>query len=37
MQNMSPKVDAASFAPAAYPEDPEMEWWAAIWLRWVAR
>ncbi|GBF99238.1 UDP-glucose pyrophosphorylase [Raphidocelis subcapitata] len=26
MQNMSPKVDAATFAPAAYPDDPDMEW-----------
>lgn len=26
MQNMSPKVDAATLAPAAYPQDPEMEW-----------
>ncbi|KIZ07837.1 UTP--glucose-1-phosphateuridylyltransferase [Monoraphidium neglectum] len=25
LQNMSPKVDAASFAPASYPQDPEME------------
>ncbi|KAF8060290.1 hypothetical protein HT031_004825 [Scenedesmus sp. PABB004] len=26
MQNMSPKVDAASLAPASYPEDPHLEW-----------
>lgn len=28
MQNMSPKVDAATFAPAAYPDDRDMEWCA---------
>jgi hypothetical protein len=27
LQNMSPKVDAATFAPATYPQDPDMEWW----------
>ncbi|KAI8463920.1 MAG: UDP-glucose pyrophosphorylase [Monoraphidium minutum] len=26
LQNMSPKVDAATFAPAAYPDDSDMEW-----------
>lgn len=26
MQNMSPKVDAATFAPASYPDDADMEW-----------
>ncbi|PNH10583.1 UTP--glucose-1-phosphate uridylyltransferase [Tetrabaena socialis] len=26
MQNMSPKVDAASSAPASHPEQPDMEW-----------
>jgi UDP-N-acetylglucosamine pyrophosphorylase len=26
MQNMSPKVDAATLEPAAYPTDPDLEW-----------
>lgn len=26
VQNKSPKVDAATFAPATYPENPEQEW-----------
>jgi UTP--glucose-1-phosphate uridylyltransferase len=28
MQNMSPKVDAATLAPAAYPQDTDLEWCA---------
>ena len=27
---MSPKVDAATFSPAEYPEDPDMEWCALV-------
>ena len=26
MQNSSPKVDAATLAPATYPENPDNEW-----------
>lgn len=26
MQNMSPKVDATTLAPAVYPEDGQLEW-----------
>lgn len=29
MQNMSPKVDAATNKPASYPEQPDVEWWVA--------
>lgn len=27
MQNMSPKVDAATLLPASYPAQPDLEWW----------
>lgn len=27
MQNMSPKVDAATLEPVSYPESPDLEWW----------
>lgn len=33
MQNMSPKVDAATMGPASYPPHPDNEWWVVTHRR----
>lgn len=30
MQNMSPKVDAATLLPASHLEQPDLEWWVSL-------